>query len=139
MLFKWFLLIVLFFACAKSFAQNSDALRLNVRLYPAQIFSINNDEEDSGATTSRLPEFKSVTVSSPSGFEVKVHHETFNEDSANLKNNDNCYKEHNLIDRQKGVIQKVYKIHEKLEAVLKKSGCDSGFKADHVVLTLISQ
>lgn len=135
MLFTRFLLIVLFFASAKYFAQMSDALRLNVRLYPVQVLSINSDVSDK--KRSRSPEFQSVTVSSPSGFEVKAHQETNNNIKENLESN--CYKEYNLIDHQKGVIQKVYKINENIEKVIKKLGCEVDFQSDHLVLTLISQ
>ncbi|MBK1897351.1 hypothetical protein [Chryseobacterium paridis] len=136
MLFTRFLLIVLFFASATSFAQMSDALRLNVRLYPVQILSINHNDSDVGKKDTRIPEIKSITVSSPSGFEVKAHHERTSDTKAV---NSNCNKEYNLIGHQKGVVQEVYKINEDIDKVLKKIGCDSGIQQDHLVLTLISQ
>lgn len=139
MLFTRFLLIVLFFASATSFAQMSDALRLNVRLYPVQILSINHSDSDLGEKESRMPEIKSITVSSPSGFEVKAHHENYNDTKAILYSNSNCNKEYNLIGHQKGVVQEVYKINENIDKVLKKIGCESSIQYDHLVLTLISQ
>lgn len=133
MLFTRFLLIVLIFASAKFFAQMSDALRLNVRLYPVQVLSIH--PEISGQKKSS--ELQLMTVSSPSGFEVKAHQEMDNNIKETPENN--CYKEYNLIDDQKGVTQEVYKINENIEKVIKKLGCDGDFQSNHLVLTLISQ
>lgn len=133
MLFTRFLLIVLFFASAKFFAQMSDALRLNVRLYPVQVLSIHADVSGE----KRSSELQLMTVSSPSGFEVKAHHETDNSIKETPENN--CYKEYNLVGFQKGVIQEVYKINENIENIIKKLGCDVDFQSNHLVLTLISQ
>lgn len=138
MLTKWFLLIIVCCAFTKFWAQSSDGLRLNIRLYPAQVLSINTDASAYVGNTQPLSEFKWVAISSPSGFQVKVYDEDLHHTS-HLESSSGCYHEYNLINQHKGVVQRVFDLHENIEKVMKNLGCESQGPSKSWVVTLISQ
>jgi hypothetical protein len=131
------LILAFLHVCAAVFAQTSDGLLLNIRLHPVQILSVNNTETNS-AKENALPEY--VTVTSPSGFQVKVKHEIYNdrEKKFSSSKNQNCNKEYNLVNNPKGVVYKMYKINQNVKNAIKKSECAVS-EQNHLVFTLISQ
>ncbi|MEY8760021.1 hypothetical protein [Chryseobacterium tongliaoense] len=135
---KWFLLTGLLFVFAKVSAQSSDGMRLNVRLYPTQVLSINSDIPDSDGNKARTDEQKFITVTSPSGFQVKAHYEIYDDEKPKTENIDD-HIEYNLINRRKGAVQKMYNLNKSIEKRIKKLACDIPSQPNYLVLTLISQ
>lgn len=137
MLSKWFLIAILFFAFKKSLAQAADGLQLNVRLYPVQTLAIHTGLSDDGYGASSN-ELQSVTISSPSGFQVKAHYG---------KSPDPLYKdpminktgEYNLISRHKGVVQKTFTMDKDIQNPVKNFDSNPAKDETFLTLTLISK
>ncbi|MET3036071.1 hypothetical protein ABXT08_08215 [Chryseobacterium sp. NRRL B-14859] len=136
MLSKWFLLVILFFAFKKSLAQNTDGLRLNVRLYPVQTLTIHTTSPDNGYEASPN-ELQSVTISSLSGFQVKA---SYGNEPSTLSADSlvNPTDEYNLINRRKGVVQRTYTINKDIENPIKKFDSNPAEEQTFLTLTLIS-
>ncbi|MCJ7932626.1 MAG: hypothetical protein MUW56_03060 [Chryseobacterium sp.] len=139
MLSKYVLFIVLYFAFTKSFAQASDGMRLNVRLYPVQMLAIDTGFSDDGRNEYSSREFQSVLISSPSGFELKAHYEEFPDDINMMESDMTRSDEYNLISHRKGVVQKRYKINKDIDNVIKNLGSSIANEPNFLILTLISQ
>ncbi|MCD9616264.1 hypothetical protein [Chryseobacterium gleum] len=113
--------IVFFFVSVNIFAQ-SDDVQINVRLYPTQMLAVGGDSEMIDETNEiAQPEINSVTISSPSGFQLGIQQDE-NE-------------EYNLIKSHHGVIEKKFIINQKIDKIIKQFKDKSTF----MMLTLISQ
>lgn len=135
---KWFLLTGLLFVFTGVSAQSSDEARLSVRLYPTQVLSINSGISGADGNEIRADEQKFITLTSPSGFQVKAHYETGDDKKLKTEKIDD-HIEYNLINRHRGVIQKMYNLNKSIEKQIKKLACDTPSQPDYLVLTLISQ
>lgn len=136
---KYFYIIVCLLAFTFFRAQN-DGTTLNVRLYPVQTLAINPTTTDSD-DKSNTDESKFVMISSPSGFEVKMQQNVYNE-SAGFKDFDyeklsrGKDKVHNLIKYKKGVIEKIFEINHHAKDTKKNNA--SSAAQEYYVLTMMS-
>lgn len=128
MLAKYILFILLYFAFTKSFAQSADGLSLSVRLYPVQMLAVGTGLSDEGNESS-FRKVQSVTISSPSGFQLKAEYDEDRDTSGNYP----------LISHHKGVVQKRYIIGHELENAMEDLSSNSSDEQNFLTLTLISQ
>ena len=137
---KYFFITICLLAFTFFRAQN-DGTTLNVRLYPVQTLAINpitTDSDDKNNTD----ESKFVMISSPSGFEIKMQQNVYDQ-SAGFKDVDyeklsqGKDKVHNLIKYKKGVIEKIFEFshHAKDTKTSHKSSADQ----EYYVLTMMSK
>ncbi len=138
-MFAKYILIILFcFAFTKSYAQTADGLRLNVRLYPVQMLAIgagfSDDENESFSQ-----EIQSVTISSPSGFQLNAHYDEYRNMISTPESRSERSDEYRLINYHKGVVEKRYMINNEMQNAIKNLGTDRTDEPNFLVLTLISQ
>ncbi|NIF06483.1 hypothetical protein F3J23_13625 [Chryseobacterium sp. Tr-659] len=138
MLAKYILFIILYFAFTKSFAQSADGTRLNVRLYPVQMLTIGKGFSDDGNETFSR-EVQSVTISSPSGFQLNAQYDDYREKIDNPEVKRERSDEYHLINHHKGVVQKRYTINDKIENAIKNLIINKNDEPNFLILTLISQ
>ncbi|MFP8894585.1 MULTISPECIES: hypothetical protein [Chryseobacterium] len=138
MLAKYILFILLYFAFTKSFAQAADGLRLNVRLYPVQMLAVGTGFSDEGSESS-FREVQSVTISSPSGFQLKAEYDEDRDTSGTSESNRERSGDYPLISHHKGVVQKRYIIDHELENAMEDLSSNSSDEQNFLILTLISQ
>jgi hypothetical protein len=135
---KYILFIILYFAFTKSFAQASDGMRLNVRLYPVQMLAIGKGFSDEGNASS-LREVQSVMISSPSGFQLNAKYDEYRDLMNSPENSRERFDEYHLISHQKGVVQERYAINQELENAMENLGANRNDEPNFLILTLISQ
>lgn len=138
MLAKYILFILLYFAFTKSFAQAADGLRLNVRLYPVQMLAVGTGFSDDGNESS-FREVQSVTISSPSGFQLKAQYDEYRDTSGNSESNRERSDEFHLMSHHKGVVEKKYIIDHELDDAIENLSSDTVDEQNFLILTLISQ
>lgn len=113
-----------------------DDIHVNVRLYPVQMLALGQEPATADRSKEVLKEINSVTISSPSGFQLKAHHERYGNKNLRKKvYNNPDYKEYDLINSQNGVVEKVYTIEQ--NGVRNISRLEN--KSNYMILTLISQ
>lgn len=135
---RYILFIVLYFAFTKSFAQTTDGLRLNVRLFPVQMLAVGNGFSGDGSGSS-FRELQSVTISSPSGFQLNAQYDEYRNINGNSQNNREGSDEYRLISHHKGVVQKRYTIADEIENIVKNEEAEGNDAHNFLILTLISQ
>ncbi|NML56916.1 hypothetical protein [Chryseobacterium cheonjiense] len=134
---KYFFIVVCLLAFTLFRAQN-DGTTINVRLYPVQMLAIAPAGTESAKTKSNQ-ESSFVVISSPSGFEIKMQQNVYNK-SADIKNGDHgqLYSEkdkaYNLINYEKGVVEKIFEINHHAKDNKKYASSDN----DYYILTLMS-
>jgi len=138
MLAKYILFILLYFAFTKSFAQAADGLRLNVRLYPVQMLAIGSGFSDDGNESSSR-EVQSVTISSPSGFQLNAQYNEYRDTIGHSESNRERSDEYHLINHHKGVVQKKYPINHEIKNAIKNLATNPSDERNFLILTLISQ
>lgn len=129
-----FLVIIFIFAFSAAFAQATDGVRLNINLHPVQTLLIDNSLASS---TAKKESSEYITVSSLSGFEIKVKSEPYNSNEESAQSN-KCNNEFNLIDASRGAMHKKYKVKKSMESIMKTSGCNIS-PNNLLVFTIISQ
>jgi hypothetical protein len=134
---KYFFILICLITFTFFRAQN-DGTTVNIRLYPTQTLTINPAKTDTGSyKESDHPDTKFIMISSPSGFEVKMHQDLYNE-KAGLKNKNQEMLEkeniQNLIKYKKGVIEKIFEIENDKSDNKKGSSKDK----KHYILTMMS-
>lgn len=135
---KYILFILLCFAFTKSWAQSADGLRLNLRLYPVQMLAVGTGFSDNEGESS-FREAQSVTISSPSGFQLNAQYDEYRDMGGNPESRRKRSDEYHLISHKKGVVQKRYLIMNEIENAIKDSGADRNDEPNFLILTLISQ
>ncbi|AZA86038.1 hypothetical protein EG349_04195 [Chryseobacterium shandongense] len=138
MYIRYFFIVVCLLAMTSVSAQH-DGTTLNVRLYPVQMLAISPAVLNSDDTKASK-ESSFVVISSPSGFEIMLQQNVYN-NSAGFKNSDSGKllgekdKAYNLINYEKGVVEKIFEInhHAKEE---KKYTSDSD--NNYYILTMMS-
>ncbi len=135
---KYILIILLYFAFTKSFAQATDGLSLNVRLYPVQMLAYGTGFSE-GETESSYQEARSVMISSPSGFQLNAGYDKYYETADHPKSNRERSDEYLLITHQKGVVEQRYAIGNEIENAINNLGAGGSDGPDSLILTLISQ
>ncbi|WP_330747142.1 hypothetical protein [Chryseobacterium sp. CP-77] len=138
MLAKYILFILLYFAFTKSFAQAADGLRLNVRLYPVQMLAVGTGFSDEGNESS-FREVQSVTISSPTGFQLNAQYDEYRDASGNSESSREKSGDYSLISHHKGVVQERYIIDHELENAMEDLSSNSSDEQNFLTLTLISQ
>jgi hypothetical protein len=122
-----------------SVSAQHDGTTLNVRLYPVQMLAISPAVLNSGNTKANK-ESSFVVISSPSGFEIMLQQNVYN-NSAGFKNSDSGKlsgekdKAYNLINYESGVIEKIFEInHHPKEQEKHTSNSDNNY----YILTMMS-
>ncbi|MEC5174872.1 hypothetical protein [Chryseobacterium nepalense] len=138
MYIKYFFIVFCLLAFTSVSAQH-DGTTVNVRLYPVQMLAINPAVINSPETKVNK-ESSFVVISSPSGFEIIMQQNMQNQ-SAGLKNSDPGHllgekdKAYNLINYEKGVIEKTFEInHHAKEEKNYTSNADNNY----YILTMMS-
>ena len=138
MLAKYIIFILFYFAITKSFAQAADGLRLNVRLYPVQMLAIGSGFSDDGNESS-FREVQSVTISSPTGFQLNAKYDEYRGTIGNSESNREKFEEYPLINHSKGVVQEQYPIQHEIENAMENLSVNRSDDENFLILTLISQ
>lgn len=138
MYIRYFFIVVCLLAMTSVSAQH-DGTTLNVRLYPVQMLAISPAVLNSGNTKANK-ESSFVVISSPSGFEIMLQQNVYN-NSAGFKNSDSGKlsgekdKAYNLINYESGVIEKIFEInHHPKEQEKHTSNSDNNY----YILTMMS-
>ncbi|SHE45858.1 hypothetical protein [Chryseobacterium takakiae] len=114
MYIKYFFIVFCLLAFTSVSAQH-DGTTVNVRLYPVQMLAISPAVINSPETKANK-ESSFVVISSPSGFEIIMQQNVYNQ-SAGFKNSDSGQlfgekdKAYNLINYEKGVVEKIFEIN----------------------------
>ncbi len=138
MYIRYFFIVVCLLAITSVSAQH-DGTTLNVRLYPVQMLAISPAVLNSGNTKANK-ESSFVVISSPSGFEIILQQNVYN-NSAGFKNSDSGKlsgekdKAYNLINYESGVIEKIFEINHHPK---KQEKHTSNSDNNYYILTMMS-
>lgn len=137
MYIKYFIITICLFAFTCFRAQN-DGTTVNVRLFPVQMLAITSPDKDS-YTINDNQESRFVTISSPSGFEIKMQHNNSHAaefEQVDYRSSSNEDKAYSLIKYKKGVIEKIFEINDHLKETEKNKATLPD--EDYYVLTMMS-
>lgn len=138
MYIKYFFIVVCLIAFATASAQH-DGITLNVRLNPVQMLAINPAVINSPDVKPNK-ESSFVVISSPSGFEIIMQKDVYNQ-SADSKNSGSGQvfgekdKAYNLINYEKGVVEKIFEINHHAKEEKKYTSNEDN---SYYILTMMS-
>ena len=139
MYIKYFFIVVCLLAFTSVFAQY-DGTTLNVRLYPVQMLAISPAVINSPETKPNK-ESSFVVISSPSGFEIIMQQDVYNQ-SVSFKKSEfgqvlgEKSRAYNLINYEKGAVEKIFEINHHVKDEKKYTSNEDN---NHYILTMMDK